>query len=341
MQSQQSHSARLRKCLSSLMKVAHAEGRTAAKGGRMVSFKTTADRIVDLKGFVRTLHDLGYQITDIRNLKTRHIAAVAAEWERRGLSAATLQKYFSHLQRLCEWVGKPGMIRDPRDFLSDASVFERNYVATEDPMNDEQKVEVKRALEALRNACLVTWLQLMLAWAFGLRAKEAMLITPHLDDAGEMIRVHRGAKGGRPRVVPIENDLQRELIALAKTATPIRSSSLVPPEFTLKQWKSRFYRRLRSVGLTRKEIGVTAHSFRREYLNEVYEMLTGHKSPVKGGMPSVISTKEDRLSRHEVAARAGHGRIQISNAYLGSRMSKPVDGGMNHALPGAGGIDDE
>ena len=52
-------------------------------------------------------------------------------------------------------------------------------------------------------------MQLLLQSAFGLRVKESALIKPHLADKGEYLNITHGAKGGRDRVVRIENEIQR------------------------------------------------------------------------------------------------------------------------------------
>jgi integrase len=52
--------------------------------------------------------------------------------------------------------------------------------------------------------------------AFGLRMKEAALLKPNMADKEHYLAVNWGTKGGRDRVVPIQNDYQRDVLMRAK-----------------------------------------------------------------------------------------------------------------------------
>jgi site-specific recombinase XerC len=68
---------------------------------------------------IRDLHALGFTLVEVKNLKPRHVQALASHWEFQGLSASSLQKRFSYLRLLCSWIGKPGMVGDADEYLRD------------------------------------------------------------------------------------------------------------------------------------------------------------------------------------------------------------------------------
>ncbi|MBP8275577.1 MAG: hypothetical protein KAX55_01615, partial [Propionivibrio sp.] len=73
-------------------------------------------------------------------------------------------------------------------------------------------------------------------------------------------------------------------------------------------------------GITKRDLGVTAHGLRHEHLNELYERVTGVPSPVRSGS---VTHDLDRLThdiaRARVSQEAGHSRLGISDAYIGAR----------------------
>ena len=60
-------------------------------------------------------------------------------------------------------------------------------------------------------------LQMALQAIFGLRAREAMQLRPHIADKNTYLALTVGTKGGRDRVVPIDTPEKRALVDLAKT----------------------------------------------------------------------------------------------------------------------------
>ena len=76
-------------------------------------------------------------------------------------------------------------------------------------------------------------MQLELQRAFGLRMKEAALLKPHVADKENYLAVNWGTKGGRDRVVPIQNDYQRDVLARAKAMLENPNSSMIPKEIRL------------------------------------------------------------------------------------------------------------
>ena len=81
-------------------------------------------------------------------------------------------------------------------------------------------------------------------------------------------------------------------------------------------------RRLRYVmecfGITRAGLGVVPHGLRHQGAADDYESITGVPPPIAGG--SGVPPALDMRARREIAARLGHGRVQITNVYCGKRL---------------------
>ena len=84
---------------------------------------------------------------------------------------------------------------------------------------------------------------------------------------------------------------------------------------------------LRRFGITRGELGVTAHGLRHQYANDRYAMLTGAPAPVRGG--PAIDPAADDAARLAVAQELGHARKEIASAYLGPIPRKKRAPGAN------------
>ena len=75
---------------------------------------------------------------------------------------------------------------------------------------------------------------------------------------------------------------------------------------------------MKKFGITKKQLGVTAHGLRHEVLIDQFERLTGQAAPVRGGIK--LPTEIDKPARQEVAELAGHARKRASSAYLGQSV---------------------
>jgi hypothetical protein len=157
-------------------------------------------------------------------------------------------------------------------------------------------------------------LQMALQAIFGLRAREAMQLRPHMADKGPYLALTVGTKGGRDRVVPIDTPEKRELIDKAKTFAASKLASTSDPNKTLAQVKNHYYHVLRSCGITRAE-GLTSHGLRHGYANDRYQQITGDLSPVRGGR--TLDTESDQAARLEIAEELGHSRGSVTTHYLG------------------------
>lgn len=292
---------------------------------------------------------------DPRSLRTRHIEFAVKRWLERGLTIATIHTYLSHLRVLSEWIRKPGLVRPPTHYEGLFEAGKRSIVATRDRSWTGNGVDANAVIAKVFEMDERVGLQLQICRAFGLRVKEAIMLRPRADviNAGQALAidpslatpvvdrylvVHRGTKGGRERLVPIDSPSKEAAIAAAVAATSNESSHMGRNDRSLLQSYRRYYYVLDACGVTAKDLGVTSHGLRHEYAADVYADVSGQPAPIRGG--DVPDKPSDDRARLTVARQLGHGRKQIASAYLGSRTAtkslKPTADGIDESNQGAG-----
>ena len=159
----------------------------------------------------------------------------------------------------------------------------------------------------------------------GLRLKESCLINAKdvYKQALEhgIVKIDTGTKGGREREVLITSDSQIEALRVAADQQG-NHYSMTPSDQTYIQFQRELY----------KEVGRGMHGERHHYAQARYEQELGVKSPIAAGIAhkdrfdyiakELNLTKEkakekDHNARLKVSNELGHGRIQITNSYLG------------------------
>lgn len=285
----------------------------ARRDGAVASFATQDKRADVLYAGFKRLHELGFRMETVTSLRGKHVEALAKDWHARGFSASSLHNNLSIFRSFAEWIGKAGMVRDIEHYLGPGTSV-RSSIAHEDKSWSRRGVDVAARIEQVRERDARVALQLELQLAFGLRAREAMQLRPHIADQGAYLSITHGTKGGRDRVEPIRTPEQRALLDRAKTFCATRSSSTSDPQRNLAQWKNHYYQVVRSCGITRED-GITSHGLRHQYANERYQELTGTDSPVRGGTP--VDRDTDRAARQVVAEELGHSREAVTTHYLG------------------------
>lgn len=316
-----------------------------------VSHATMEERRLFCFRIFTFLKSAGYRL-DPRSLSGRHVEVLMAEWRRRAmageLGAASLQKYHSFLVTFAGWIGKPKLVKPLASYFDDPSLITRTYCATAPKAWRQRGVDVEEVISQVDTYDQHAATGLRLMHAFGLRIKEACMFRPHTDvitatQAGLLgrgdicfIRILRGSKGGRLRHVAVDSVGREQAIASARALVIQEGDSISDPRLTL----VRAIRRMRYVmerfGITKKDLGVTPHGLRHEYSTDGYRDATGVAAPVHGGDP--VDRALDIMVRQGIAERLGHGRIRITDAYLGSSAlmrSKPADRrpGVDSAAP--------
>jgi integrase len=285
----------------------------ARHDGAVASFATRDKRADVLYAGFKQLHGLNFRMDTVLSLRGKHIEALAKDWEARGLSASTLQNNLSIFRTFAGWIGKAGMVRGIEHYLGSGTTA-RSSIAREDKSWSGRRVDVAAKVEQVRQKDARVALQLQLQLAFGLRAREAMQLRPHLADKGTYLSITHGTKGGRDRVEPIRTAEQRALLERAKTFCATPASSTSDPQRKLSQWKNHYYQLVRSCGITRND-GITSHGLRHEHAQKRYRELTGVDSPVRAG--AQIDRESGHAARQVVAEELGHSREGITTHYLG------------------------
>jgi integrase len=280
-----------------------------------LSMKTQLYRIQKIcRSFVE-LREHGYALQSPYSLKQKHVQALVDLWVKNKLSGGTIENKLTYFRALAEWMRKPNLVGTLGDYVDRATHdLVRSYVASEDKSWEGNGIDPLKKLAEIAQTDLHVAVQLKLQVAFGLRVEESFLLRPveSMHEDGQL-RVTRGTKGGRDRVVPIGDNFP-VLEEAAKLSNPV-SKSTIPLGFTKQQWKDRFYRVLRKHGVRKDDLGVTAHGLRHQFLQGMYERLTGVEAPIKqSGQRATKELHKEAMQR--VVEAAGHSRATKANAYL-------------------------
>ena len=291
---------------------------------KTVSFKTMQERANFLFAFFAELRrndQRNYKVLP-SGLKGRHVQFMVSRWVRRGLSPGTIQGYLSYLRSFAGWIGKDGMVLEAAAFVNDRALVRRTCCAESDRSWSAFSVDAGDLVAHVAEADRFVGAQLAMCLAFGLRVKEAIMFQPFraVTEDGGSIALLRGTKGGRARLVPIDTDAKRAALELARRVAVSDAGHLGDPRRSLKQNRTRFYTVLGRHGITRRELGITAHGLRHQYGNDRYEEFAGVASPLRGGDP--VEREVDCNARLKVAEELGHARENISTAYLGAILQR-------------------
>jgi integrase len=288
---------------------------------KTISNKTVKTRIQVMMLSLAQLREAGYAIKNMTNFDQRHVKTLLDRWIGENLAAATIQGRLSVLRWFTIAIGKPGLVRDPSFYDVDLAALARVYVATEDKSWSAKHIVSAEIVASAMEIDPAVGHQLDMSRAFGLRVRESILIKPKIADLGHSLRVEEGTKGGRTRVVLIRSDDQRETLERAKEfSSSCSKGTLIPVGRDFKQMYRRFYYVMEKLGISRAQLGVTAHGLRHEYANDLYETESGIASPVRGGLNNVDPDIDDK-ARHLVSQDLGHSRVRITASYTGARRT--------------------
>lgn len=306
-------------CKHQIMTVLKANRDKAAHKEKKVGASTQDKRETVIFGFFGLLFFLKFKIESIFHLKQKHLIAVFTFLEEQGQSPSTLQNKISIMRVFCGWIGKNGMVLDSTNYVKDKSSVRRSLVAKEDKSWEGQGVEFLSKLSQVAQMDETVAINLELCVAFGLRVKESIMYRPKVEKNGDFLWVREGTKGGRPRVIRIENDIQRNVLERAQAIADNRSGFLMNRYKTYEQKRRRFYYVLEVCGITLREEQITAHGLRHQYMQKRFKDLLGIEAPVKGGDLGMVDKDELHVASQKLMEEAGHTRVTIGSAYYGSR----------------------
>lgn len=247
---------------------------------------------------------------------------LAGRVERGEMAASTAQNYVSACNRVLEIArGDKEVWVSP---TKDCNIPERSGIAAENKaMPWEIHQAAKEAVSERIGALMDVQREL------GLRFEESAKLDARsaLAEAQERgaVSIEDGTKGGRDREVPITNERQLEAL---ERAAEIQGNdrSMIPAEQSYAEFQREAY-------VEAGEAGIRFHDERHEYAQSRYEDLVGALCPVEAGIKHgqahheylaeqlnmrVDEAREiDHKAREQIAEELGHGRMEVTNAYLG------------------------
>lgn len=249
---------------------------------------------------------MGYVLPDSRSLKPKHVRALISRWKERRLTDATIKNRMAWVRWWASKTRKTGLL--PSDNaalgLADVATFKgRKASAT-----------MAGAMDALPERMR---LAIRLQMAFGLRLEECLKFRVATADRGAAVALTASwCKGGRPRIVPVVHTRQRDL--LDEVHRVCGDGSLVPAGMSYIQYR-------KAVEKATLEAGVrNMHKHRHWYACWRYRTLAGIEPPALGGPVHDDLPVAQRLAidaiRLQISRELGHGRIDVTDAYLGRRQ---------------------
>lgn len=286
------------------------------------SQKDRSDRLYRI--FNALTKDLKFGLEDPANLKPKHIEALVEHWLKKELSPSTIENNLSLLRLFCTWVNKKGMVKAMADY---APGVRRTYAAQVDRSPQANGIDFWKLWDLVYEKDQNVAMQLLLVMGFGARRKEAVMFMPLVRDKGGYVELVAGTKGGKPRTVPIDSDLKRQVMAALKNFVIKKhrhaKAHIGDPNCTLEQNLKRYSYVLGTCGMTKKELGFTGHSFRQEYLNDELER-RGLIPTIRGGDGKAATKLETDIAYLQVSEQAGHGRKSVMPAYAGALIVKKL-----------------
>ncbi|MBC3871470.1 integrase domain-containing protein [Undibacterium oligocarboniphilum] len=292
-----------------------------------LGIKTQRLRCLNLVASIEELINHGrYEITTLRKLKEKHIEYLLKRWVEKNQTKGTIENKMTYLATLCQWIGKSNIIKSSSNYKILETLPARSGTTLSDKSWETFSLDAAGIIAQIATENKYIGIQMMLQMTFGLRVEESVLLRPY----DVVMRLHGetylmivdGTKGGRPRRIEVQDERQLEIIELAKKYVNGKSKTTIPEEYTLVQWKRLYHNLVRKYGITKKGLGVTSHGLRHQYLNNLYQTLTDHASPVRGG----DKPAEDLLQQAKkiIAEHAGHSVEYKANAYIGSHRSQII-----------------
>jgi len=306
----------------------YALGRARLTGSR----KTQYNHRLEARRFVKLLRELGNGVAKWSNITNKHVAAAVARWQAGGLSPGTIKNNLAGVRTVCAAYGNEGIAQANAVF----GIGRRLYITN-----------VNRAVADVEFECVTGHLRasgnpqsdrvaLMLGFQreFGMRLEESMKFNPLRDVGGNLVHIHVGTKGGRPRWLVIRTAGQRELLEAARASGFYRDlrHGIIPERCREEQWRGFVYRAVRQASLDTGGSGLRMHGLRHAYAHERYEELTGFLPPCRFNARDEFYAaaenaagpswrKRDELARCTIREELGHSpdRVDIDAQYLGKR----------------------
>ncbi len=275
------------------------------KSCREGSYATQRNRERILTLIANELHALGYRQMQARSLKPKHIEGLVKQWQERNLSIGTIKNRMAVIRWWSVKINKQNVVAKSNEHYG---IPDRRFVTNE----SKAKGITQQQLNKIKDQHVRMSLELQRA--FGLRREEAMKFQPSYADQGNHVRLKASwTKGGKPRIIPIRTEHQRDVLYRARGLAGY--GSLIPPHRS-------YVHQLRVYEGNTLRAGLSSlHGLRHAYAQDRYEELTGWKCPATVGPDrkslSAEQRKQDREARLVISQELGHEREQVTAAYCG------------------------
>lgn len=270
------------------------------------SYSTQSNRRASLCKCADELEELGYKFNDPKSLKPKHVDALVEFWKTKNMATGTIKNRMSHIRWWAEKINKKNIVlKGNAQYCIEKRVYATN-------VSKAQKLDVDK-LESI--SCDFVKASLKLQQEFGLRREEAIKFDARYAVQNDHIRLKgTWCKGGKPRVIKIDTDGQREALNYIGRISP--NGCLIPRSKNYVQQLRRYESETMKAKMSKM------HGLRHAFAQRLYEKLTGWKCPIKGGIKRRDLTEAQRDTDNHVRliiSRAlGHERIAITVIYLGS-----------------------
>jgi hypothetical protein len=281
--------------------------KTIALGSGQGSHLTRAQRHRGLQLVARELRGLGFKLPGAGSLKPRHVEALVSHWKASRLSAGTLKNRMGWIRFWAEKVRKPNVVARKNDDLG----IEQRRAFTGNRAHISHGEKMQALPERMQ-------LALRLQMAFGLRLEESLKFRASQADKGDHLALQSSwCKGGRYREVSLTHPRQREL--LDEVRAYCGDGSLIPDGQKYISFRKEVEHATWAAGIR------NMHGHRHWYAQWRYQTLTGRPCPAAGGDTyerlSRASRGADYRARMQISAELGHGRLAVTDTYLGSRFA--------------------
>jgi integrase len=282
--------------------------KTIALGNGEGSYLTRNQRHRGLQQMARDLRALGFKLPAASSLKPRHVEALIQHWRSAQLSAGTMKNRMGWLRWIAAKVRKPNVVPGDNDSagIEKRSAFGGNRAHV--------SAAAKMAALPYRHQ-----LALRLQMAFGMRLEESLKFRVSQADKGNRLMMQSSwCKGGRAREVPLTHPRQRVL--LDELRKECGDGSLIPQGQRYIDFRKEVEHATWGAGIR------NMHGHRHWYAQWRYQTLTGLPCPAAGGRTyermSNAEKAADFHARMQISNELGHGRLCVTDTYLGSRFAK-------------------
>jgi site-specific recombinase XerD len=251
-----------------------------------VAQKTTEKLLSNLKS-ITTYLEKTYGLQKINDVKSKMVSSYFENMKVSGYSKATMSSHATAWREIAEATGKRNIV--PR--------FNRELGINRDERYSPKTANIEK-IDNLRQSLYDRSENLGIAHdlrhAFGLRAMESIRSSKTENINGKEYLKIEGAKGGRPRSLPVETLEQKEAVARVKLISEKQNTNgLIPPDKNLKQFYNFQKNVLTNLNAT-KANQANMHTLRHSFAQ---------------------SLSKKGVSDKEIATALGHNREEVVKHY--------------------------